>query len=91
MNSNSYLFINLANVDYSSSSQTFVFRSNKKRVCRTFSIIDDDIALEGNETFNVMLTSTTSGIIGSNNEGTVTIIDNDGNIVINIFFIQSLL
>ena len=75
-----YLIINLADVDYSSNAQTFVFRSNETRVCRTFPTADDNIALEGNETFTVRLTSTTSGIIGANNEGTVTIIDNDGNI-----------
>ena len=80
INSNSYWIINVADDDFSSASQTFVFRANETRVCRNFSLIDDNIALEGNETFNVVLSSTTSGIIGSQNTGVVTIIDNDGNI-----------
>ena len=46
-------------------------------VCRNFSIVDDNLALEGNEGFNVVLTSTTPGLVGPDNTALVNIQDND--------------
>ena len=46
-------------------------------VCYNFSIEDDNLALEGNESFNVVLSSTTPGIVGFNNTALVVIQDND--------------
>ena len=63
--------------DFPNDQQTFIFPHNVNMVCRNFSIVDDNLALEGNEGFNVVLTSTTPGLVGPDNTALVNIQDND--------------
>ena len=68
-----------AGKDYEAGSFSLSFpASNQGETrCANITIIDDTIALEGNETFDLRLIPTPgSGISGSS--GTVTIIDDDG-------------
>ena len=58
------------------------FESDKDRLCVQFDIQEDDIALEGNETFSVrfdILSGNTTAQPGDRPTSIVTIIDNDGN------------
>ena len=62
----------------------FLFRPTDTQVCRFVPVVDDNIALEGNESFAVSVTGTSPGVDGTPEETTttttevITIIDNDG-------------
>ena len=47
--------------------------------CSNFSILDDKIAFEGDETFTVMIKPLASAELGGNSTANITILDNDGN------------
>ncbi len=60
---------------------TFQPSDDGQRVCATFVILDDNIALEGDEAFNVefeFVDPNSGAQKGSNDPGMVTIVDNDG-------------
>ena len=50
---------------------------NLPQVCIKIGIVDDE-ALEGNQTFVVILDSSDSGVLLGNSNTTVIILDNDG-------------
>ncbi len=59
----------------------FVQSGGGQRVCTTFEIVDDDIALEGDEAFNVVFEFVNPQFPvdkGSNDPGMVIIVDDDG-------------
>ncbi len=59
----------------------FVQSGDRQMVCTTFDIVDDDIALEGDEAFNVVFEFVNPQfdvVKGSNEPGMVIIEDNDG-------------
>ena len=70
------------NADYSIASQELTVEVPAGMVqpqCINTDIIDDNIAMEGNETFRVMFTGLPEGVFpGGNNGTTVEIVDNDG-------------
>ncbi len=60
---------------------TFQPSDDGQRVCATFIILDDDIALEGDEAFNVefeFVDPNSGAQKGSDAPGMVTIVDDDG-------------
>ncbi len=50
--------------------------------CANFSILEDKIAFEGNETFSVVIQPLTRAEIGENSTANVTILDNDGILIL---------
>ena len=56
---------------------TFDFPPFKTEVCSLFEIVDDEIALEGNESFNVMITSISPQAIIGVDTSNITICDDD--------------
>ena len=64
--------------DFSTAPISFVFRPGDTTICRFVPVVDDTIALEGNETFVVNLTSTTPGFMTTTPSVPVIIRDNDG-------------
>ena len=68
-------------MDFEEETITIVFPSGERRICVQFNIIDDRIALEYNETFNVSFNvlqdSSRDAIPGQRAMANVTIIDND--------------
>ena len=66
-------------VDYNSGPYTVQFDIGVTRVPFNVSITEDNI-LEGNETFNLIIDSSSlpSKVIIANGQATVTIVDNDG-------------
>ena len=66
-----------AGSDYTATSGTLTFAAGETQ--KTFTVpITDDTAVEGNETFNVTLSSPTGGAaLGSPTSSTITIVDND--------------
>ncbi|XP_019849170.1 PREDICTED: uncharacterized protein LOC100641243 [Amphimedon queenslandica] len=73
--------------DFSTAPIMFLFRPTDTQVCRSVPVVDDDIALEGNENFSVSVTGTSPGVDGTPEETTttttavITIIDNDVSMV----------
>ena len=67
-------------LDFSTASISFVFRPSDTTICHSIPIVDDTIALEGNETFVVNLTSTTPGFMTTTPSVPVIIRDNDSKI-----------
>ena len=63
--------------DFRADQQTLNFTHNVNMICRNFSIEDDNLALEGNESFKVLLSSTTPGLVSFNNTALIVIQDND--------------
>ena len=63
---------------------TFDFPPLKTEVCSPFEIVDDEIALEGNETFIVMITSVSLGANIGVNTSYITICDDDSQLLINM-------
>ena len=57
---------------------TTMFAANSDTACVEFTVVDDMIALEGDETFTVTFTTPLGIIPGSPSTATVTIIDDDG-------------
>ena len=74
------LFFYAVGTDYSTTSQTLAVRiSAAGNYCIDTTIIDDRIALEGNETFVFSFGNLPSGIsVGRVSESSVQILDNDG-------------
>ena len=64
--------------DFSTAPIRFVFGPSDTTICRFVPVVDDTIALEGNETFVVILTSTTPGFRTTTPSVPVIIRDNDG-------------
>lgn len=67
--------------DFVAETKTVTFSADKNELCVPFSIKDDSIALEGDETFEVMfsiLSSSSTAQLGSIPKSIVTIRDNDG-------------
>ena len=63
--------------DYAATSGDLTFLPNE--TSKTFMVtINDDTTFEGNETFNVTLSSPTNATLGTQSSSTVTIIDDDG-------------
>ena len=59
---------------------TAMFEANDNTTCVEFTVVDDMIALEGDETFTVTFTTPPGIIPRSPFTATVTVIDDDGNI-----------
>ena len=58
---------------------TVLFPSGESRECVDIDLNPDNIALEGDEQFSVMITSVGDGaIIGSRSTSSITIVDDDG-------------
>ena len=57
---------------------TAMFATNSDTACVEFTVLDDTIALEGDETFTVTFTTPPGTIPGSPSTATVTIKDDDG-------------
>ena len=57
---------------------TAMFAANSDTACVEFTVVDDMIALEGDETFTVTFTTPPAIVPGSPSAATVTIIDDDG-------------
>ena len=55
-----------------------MFAANSDTACVEFTVLDDTIALEGDETFTVTFTTPSGTIPGSPSTATVTIKDDDG-------------
>ena len=68
---------------------TFDFPPFKTEVCSPFEIVDDKIALEGNETFIVMITSVSPGANIGVNTSYITICDDDSQLLIDVDVINS--
>ena len=66
-----------APADYTATAGTVTFAAGE--TVKTFTVpISDDVLIEGNESFNVVLTGPSAGnFLGSPNTATVTIVDND--------------
>ena len=67
-----------AGIDYINTGGTVTFAAGQNTATISVTICDDGIA-ESNETFNVTLTSTTTGTIGNPGTTQVTILDNENN------------
>jgi hypothetical protein len=65
--------------DYLSIREVVNITNSQESTCYTIQILDDD-EIEGNETFNVVLTlnANVSGVQAIQDEATVIIVDNDG-------------
>ena len=74
---NILLDILLADVDFSAVQTEVVFQSGMIESCAQIVIIDDSIALEGDETIVITFTPPSGIQQGSPSSSTVTIIDND--------------
>ena len=61
---------------------TFTFGPHIHQMCHNFIIINDNLALEGNEYFSVVLTSTSTMLTMNISSTTVTIGDDDGRFVL---------
>ena len=57
---------------------TAMFAANNDTACVEFTVVDDMIAFEGDETFTVTFTTLPGTIHGSRSRANVTIIDDDG-------------
>ncbi len=69
----------LAPADFTAELKTVSFPSGQTTLCVEFDLNPDDIALEGDEQFNVMITTVGSGAeIGSPSTSSITIVDDDG-------------
>lgn len=66
----------IAGLDYTATSGTLVFSNNETIKSFTIPIIDDSL-VEGDETFNVVLSNPTPGLAILNGNAGVTILDND--------------
>ena len=65
--------------DFVAGRHNVTFPRGESKVCVNISLNPDDIALEGNEQFNVMITSVGDGAaIGSTSTSSITILDDDG-------------
>ena len=76
-------------VDFIAMKHTFDFPPFKTEVCSPFEIVDDKIALEGNETFIVMITSVSPGANIGVNTSYITICDDDSQLLIDVDVINS--
>ena len=75
--------------DFIAMNHTFDFPPFKTEVCSPFEIVDDKIALEGNETFIVMITSVSPGANIGVNTSYITICDDDSQLLIDVDVINS--
>ena len=64
--------------DFVSRTQTASFAAGSTRACVEFIIVDDDIALEGDETFTATFATPDGFMASEPSISTVTIIDDDG-------------
>ena len=65
--------------DFTAQTFTETFLSEDTEVCVQVDLNPDDIALEGDEQFNVMITSVGSGaVVGGTSTSSITIEDDDG-------------
>ncbi len=73
-----FLYI-IAPADFTAGIMTVSFPSGENQVCVDIDLNPDDIALEGDEEFSVMITMVGDGaIIGSSSTSSITIEDDDG-------------
>jgi hypothetical protein len=81
----------VAGDDYLSILEIVNITNSQESTCYTIQILDDD-EVEGNETFNVVLTlnANVSGVQAIQDEATVIIVDNDGKYFIIIIFCYSM-
>ena len=81
----------MAGDDYLSILEIVNITNSQESTCYTIQILDDD-EVEGNETFNVVLTlnANVSGVKAIQDEATVIIVDNDGKYFIIIIFSYSM-
>ena len=63
--------------DFVAETETLTFQPGEDCVCFNTTVIDDDIALEGNEQFRVIFGQTDKASVGDISEACVTIIEND--------------
>ena len=64
--------------DFVNKTETLTFQPGENCVCFNTTVIDDDIALEGDEQFRVIFGQLNGATVGDVNETCVTIPDNDG-------------
>ena len=83
MNGSDYTGITMSPLTFSAGS------SDDDMQCVNVSIIDDNDALEGDETFTVTLATRDSDVMIGNNQTVITISDNEGIIIIrgDLFYI----
>ena len=74
--------ISLGGVDFEQISRTFSFPTGNDTACTAIAVVDDRVALEGEEQFTVELTlppgEPAGLLLGTNSQTTITITDNDG-------------
>ena len=77
-------FLHTADADFVPASRNITFPPSPtgSRVCTSFGIINDAIAFENPEQFNVELILPSNVSLGGNSEAWVTIIDDDGKAVV---------
>lgn len=71
------VYTNADIVDFIATTNQVTFSGATKQ-CTSFSIVDDDIAVEGSETFNVVIKPPYGVQAGSIDKAEITILDNDG-------------
>ena len=64
--------------DFLAGTQTASFTAGSTRTCVNFVIIDDDLALEGDETFTATFETPDGFVSADPTTATVTIVDDDG-------------
>ena len=75
------LLLILDSDDFIAVKQIHEFLPSETKVCSPFEIVDDKIALEGNETFIVMITSISPQAIIGVNTSDITICDDDSKLL----------
>ena len=70
--------VDVGGVDFIVETQTATFTAGSTEACVQFTVVDDALALEGDETFTVDFVAPPETERGSLSPATVTIFDDDG-------------
>ena len=74
--------VGVGGVDFIVETQTATFTAGRTEACVQFTVVDDALALEGNETFTVDFVAPPATERGSPSPATVTITDDDGMFIV---------